>query len=254
MIIYQKQNSVGTKFERIYYSGLDHAPHFHRFLEVTSLLRGPLEVTINGETHPMKAGEMIFVFPNDIHSIATAPESRYVIFVVSNDYVPSIHNAVAGMRADRYVFTPTDATRRFFEALVAEGDPAVMAIKAAFYGLMCDFMKDNELRPYRSVGGDLIRKALEYISENFRDNITLASVAQAVDYEQHYVSRCFNSKLHIGFRSYLNLQTDQSISRRAMECGFQSLRSFNRAFTSITGTQPSHYRDYVRDQYQTPPQ
>ena len=261
MIIHQKENSVGTKFERIFYSGNKHAPHFHRFLEVTCLLGGRLSVTISGETCPMEPGEAVFVFPNDIHSIDADPDSRYVIFIVSSDYIPAILNAVEGMQADRYVFRPADMTRQFFDALVMSGDPSVMAVKAAFYGLMCDFMKGNRLQPRRSVDDDLVRKALAFISENFRDNLTLTSVAQAVDYERHYVSRCFNRKLHMSFRGYLNLyrvdhartlllQTDRSIGDVALECGFQSLRSFDRAFASVTGTQPSHYREYLRNKYQ----
>ena len=58
----------------------------------------------------------------------------------------------------------------------------------------------------------------------------------------------------MNFRKYLNLYrteqacnllrtTQKDISDIALDCGFQTLRSFNRAFKAATGLTPTQYRD-----------
>ena len=68
------------------------------------------------------------------------------------------------------------------------------------------------------------------------------------------LSRLCNQKIGMGFNAYLNflrittakrllLYTNQSVAQIAKDCGFETVRTFNRAFREITGGQtPSSYR------------
>ena len=91
------------------------------------------------------------------------------------------------------------------------------------------------------------------MEENYTDPITLHTLADTLSYEYHYLSRVLRENLHIRFRTLVNqyrcerakemiTESDLSLSDVAMNCGFQSIRSFNRVFLEITGITPSAMR------------
>ena len=94
---------------------------------------------------------------------------------------------------------------------------------------------------------------ISYVEENFAEDITLKRVSEALSYEYHYLSRVLRTSLHMRFCTLVNqyrcerakeliTQTDKPLSEIAMNCGFQSIRSFNRAFLDIVGCTPSSIR------------
>lgn len=100
---------------------------------------------------------------------------------------------------------------------------------------------------------DIIHLMLRYISEHFRENITLGEMAETFGYEAHYLSRVFSSSVNINLRKYINQyrvdyakyllsETEQSITDVAMNSGFQSIRNFNRVFSEFEGISPQVFR------------
>ena len=95
--------------------------------------------------------------------------------------------------------------------------------------------------------------AVEYLKENFNNDISRENLAAALDIHPDSFSRYF--KLHTGksYSEYLNElriaesirllgNTDQTIITIAMNVGFRSLRTFNHAFINTTGRKPSDFR------------
>jgi AraC-like DNA-binding protein len=94
---------------------------------------------------------------------------------------------------------------------------------------------------------------LDYIAENYRNRITLKTVADALGYDYFYFSRIFCSVFGMHFNDYLNtyrfnaavsllLKTNLPITQVALESGFQSIRTFNDVFRRKTGSAPAEYR------------
>ncbi len=94
---------------------------------------------------------------------------------------------------------------------------------------------------------------IDYIHENYRENLSRDGLAAAADFDTDYLSRLF--KIYTGEKigDYINnlriedactllVQTDKSIIDISMEVGFESLRTFNRVFTKFTGSTPSQFR------------
>ena len=78
-------------------------------------------------------------------------------------------------------------------------------------------------------------------------------LAQALNVSPFQLSRVFSERLHMGFNEYLNAlrvdyarellrETDLPITQLAFECGFESQRTFNRAFREQTGQSPRQFR------------
>lgn len=93
---------------------------------------------------------------------------------------------------------------------------------------------------------------MRYVEENYREDISMKQAARALGYSENYLSRAFHTAVGMNFRQYVNQYRVQlacrlieqrrgSMTRIAMESGFQNIRSFNRAFMRATGRTPSHY-------------
>ncbi len=98
-----------------------------------------------------------------------------------------------------------------------------------------------------------VRRAREIIDLKHDEELSLASVARAVNVSASYFSEIFKKATGINFVEYVarlrvekarNLlqNPDRRISEVAFEVGFQSLSQFNRAFKKHAGMTPSEAR------------
>ena len=103
----------------------------------------------------------------------------------------------------------------------------------------------------------LYQKVISYISKNFRENISLKSIAKEFGYNEKYLSYSLHGLTGIHFSKLVTqyrveyakkLLSDQSmkISWVAMQSGFSALNSFNRMFKEMTGITPTQYRKASR--------
>jgi AraC-like DNA-binding protein len=86
--------------------------------------------------------------------------------------------------------------------------------------------------------------------------LALADVAQRLGTNTRYLSRAFNEGLGQSFSELINRQRVEEAKRRlvsdgevlaiALEVGFSSKASFNRAFRAYAGCTPTEYRNAQR--------
>ena len=98
---------------------------------------------------------------------------------------------------------------------------------------------------------------LSYISENFKENISLKDIANRIGYNYQYISRTFNGMMGMNFKQVLNLhrmqyayralkRSDMSVIDIAYDSGFQSVRSFYRVCEEMYGCSPAELRKKER--------
>lgn len=98
-----------------------------------------------------------------------------------------------------------------------------------------------------------IAQAKNHIFDHSDDELSLATVAQAVNMSATYFSSKFKEMTGIRFVDYVArvriekarnflLDPHRRVSEVAFEVGFQSLSQFNRAFRKICGESPTEYR------------
>lgn len=98
-----------------------------------------------------------------------------------------------------------------------------------------------------------IRKALGYLQMNYDRELTLAELAEYVNYSPSHFSKIFKEETGCSFRSYLNrtrvekskalLMDDQlSIAEVCTACGFGDQSYYGRVFKRIVGVTPDKYR------------
>lgn len=96
-----------------------------------------------------------------------------------------------------------------------------------------------------------------FIKDNLSEDLNREMLASAAGMIPDTFSRIFNKYTGMNLPDYINGQrveaamqmletTDKSVTRISMETGFESLRTFNRAFRKITGESPGDYRARVK--------
>ncbi len=102
-----------------------------------------------------------------------------------------------------------------------------------------------------------LRRAHEFVLDNYHRKITLGSVADVADMERTYFSSFFHERVGVPFRDWLRFiridraldllaQSDEPIARVSKLVGFQQVRSFERAFKKVTQLTPLQYRKMTR--------
>lgn len=114
-------------------------------------------------------------------------------------------------------------------------------------------MRNAKTYSTETSGNQNIRKALLYIHNNFKDNITADDVAKICHYTTNYFSTTFKKNVGITFQRYLidvRLQFARNLiiygqkncTEACFESGFNSIEYFSSAFKMKYGHSPNHYK------------
>ena len=104
-----------------------------------------------------------------------------------------------------------------------------------------------------SKNSEIIKKAIQYISQNFAGNLTLDDVAGHVHLNSAYFSTIFKQSTGSSFKEYLNMvrieeskrllaNTNFSVIDIALATGFEDQSYFSKVFKKYTGLTPKQYR------------
>lgn len=120
--------------------------------------------------------------------------------------------------------------------------------------LLAKCLPEMELQLKEKRGNDdLVYQTAAYIAANFREGLSLASVASELGVSKYVLSRIFSRTFRCNFNRYLNdarlnyacvclENTNRSITEICMDSGFGSQRTFNRAFKEQYRMTPREYR------------
>ncbi len=99
----------------------------------------------------------------------------------------------------------------------------------------------------------IVKNAAEYISQNFSEDITLATVADHLHVNTSYLSTLFRQVTGMTFKEHLNRvrieeaarllsNTDYPVMEIAVACGYKDQSYFTKVFKKLTGLTPKQYR------------
>ena len=249
-VYYQYENSIYNYVPRIY-NKCNFMPHFHKNFEMIYVESGMLDATIDGTSAVWTAGTIALLLPDQIHSFVSREPNKVWIGVFSADYVLEFAEFVDKKSAVSPVFTCDTRILELLKSQLFTAEvPDNFALKAWLYAACAEYSKCSELVPQKKSGSTIAHKILSYVSENFRENITLDSIAHELGYDKNYLSRCQHQIFHVNFRQLVNSyrlncakkllhRRNTSIAEAALEAGFGNVRNFNRLWKDEYGKSPS---------------
>jgi AraC-like DNA-binding protein len=152
------------------------------------------------------------------------------------------------------------ATNREKAARLYQGTPVVSKIEYQARVKLLQFFADQlgtlasrVILQQKDAEPPQITHARKFISEQYREKLTLEAVAGEVNMSKFRFCKQFKKAIGLTFTAYvalfrvenaknLLLNPNYRISEIAFEVGFQSLTHFNRAFKKVSGESPTEYR------------
>ncbi len=230
--------------------------HFHSHIELCLVLDGEIEVTVNEQQRLLKKGEMSVAWSYDAQSYYTPTYSDSISIVIP----PNMFEEFSPLLENRHTRKPFITDPALFDKIyhwVEElmGCEDELSRKGFIYIILGKLFKsmsfeENTEKPDRS----LSLKVLFYLNEHYKEKLNISDVAHALGYSPNYMALMFKNTIRLSFNQYLTLlrlrksvmlmREGRSITESALESGFQSVRSFYRAFQSEFGCTP---RSFISD-------
>ena len=255
--IHQLHNSKGSNnYNAFMYADTDWATHFHKNLELICVIKDHITLTVNENELSLHEGEWAMILSNQIHSFSIRESAKAWVAVFSEDFVPEFAAYIRDKQGSSVRFTLDKTVEAFVREHLILAEPSTLMRKACLCALCDCYLKTVTLEPRRSKNDSLICNVLDYVEAHYCEDISLRSVAEAFGYEYHYLSRLLNKSYNVRFKQLVNeyrvqhaisllKMGGQSMTEISMICGFQSIRSFNEVFRSVTGYTPSQYVERV---------
>ncbi|SCI77720.1 L-rhamnose operon transcriptional activator rhaR [uncultured Flavonifractor sp.] len=255
-----KHVNVKNEFYNIWrVENLNYITHIHEELEMVYISQGQLEVTIEDTEYLLRAGDICFAGSMQVHKYHSLAYSKCLMIGAS----PSVVTLCQDARKDFQLECPVIRKAQYspemaalFELLLESTDliqnpgTCIGLINAIFeylWGVSHQVPRPETFAP--------VKKVLMYLHQNCFRPITLLTAAEALEMSQYQLSRLCNQQIGMGFNAYLKflritaakrllVSTDWAMPDISTQCGFESIRTFNRAFKEMTnGLSPSDYRN-----------
>lgn len=255
-----------------YIENCNFIPHWHIDIEMLLVLEGSIKVGVNDDSKILSEGDIAVFASTDIHYFERTDLPSKINMII---FRPDIIGSPAGWPENYQFDIPfldksisDNMDQRVYKHILSTFKSIIdeMNTKNAFYDL-CVKGKLIELcslllryLPISSINSDKktsrlpdinsIKHAMEFIENNYANDITLDTISQETHFSTYYFSRLFKRFTGTTFIAYLNkvriehaevlIKTSaKSITDISFECGFKSVRTFNRVFKKLKGYTPS---------------
>lgn len=245
--------------------------HYHSTYEIYYINKGERLYFIRDKLYHIKAGDMVFISPGEIHATLNEKNFGYDRIVVNFD--KQLFLDVAAIFEDinfLEVFEENKAMISFdgqeriaiekllFDMLSEYEEKALTGkLKLMLFELLrqvnlrkIEFDK-NGMRP--SYVHKTIADIVGYVNNNYALELKLEDVAKKFFISPYYLSRAFKKTVNISFVDYVNnvrimeakkllTSSNMSIMQISEAVGFKSNTHFGRVFKRITGLAPMKYK------------
>lgn len=234
-------------------------PHLHEAMEMVYVTSGTLEFGVGRELYHMEKGDFAIVFPNVIHhyQVFGRWENRAIYVLANASVCPAYSNKLQKFNPQYPIIGKSNLHPDIANSIQAlakvKGDNAILA-SAYVQMILAHVISEVKMIGKDSIGeGDIVYSVVEYVAQNFREEISLNKMANDLGISKYVLSRIFAKTFHCNFSKYVNgirlnyatsmlENTKDSITNICLECGFESQRTFNRVFKEQYLLTPREYR------------
>lgn len=238
---------------------IDYPAHFHECLELFYARSGGAQVMAGDCSAAMEAGDLALIFSNVIHSYTSRPreegESDALLLIVPLSLTGEYRQLLSDTMPENPFLRAGQLHRDVayaFSSIAREEARNPQAERALIQLILSRTLPQLRLKK-GAADSSLLYQIVRQLSADYREPVTLESLAQKLGTSRYTLSRTFSEKLGCSFPAYLNrlrlseaesllLNTDCSITEISFRCGFETPRTFNRAFLRHRGMTPREFR------------
>ncbi len=238
-------------------------PHLHHELELICMMEGETTVCVDSTHHTLRAGDVFLSFPNQIHSYESHGPERFYLFIIKPDLMPDLMETfTTGVPVSPIIPGAANRVhiRRLFDALAetyseknTERSYTNTLRRGYLLALFSELLSMMSITRFSVSDCGALRSIVAFCDKNYSENLSLSLLEEKLHLNKYYISHLFSEKLGLRFNDYVNslriseacrylVHTDLSITEISEIVGFNTLRTFNRAFMKQLGISPSEYR------------
>ncbi len=271
--VYHEEREYVSDFpvEIVRFADFGFRAHWHSEIELLHVVEGRLRVGVNSASRELGPGEASVCASGDLHWYDALDGPNAVdVLVFRPEILEPLLAVPPNLRfldpflqrsgADPELLAAIDAAFARIRAEMARKEPYYKEqVVAVLAGLLVLLLRRVPQSAEDAVGAEWtsmkkqIRKAIKYIEMNYPLPIRLDDVARHLGVSDVHFSRIFNETVGMNFKAYLNRlrvekadhrvrATDAPIIDIAYDCGFSSIRTFNRAYLELKGVTPTAQR------------
>lgn len=242
-------------------------PHWHAAVEILLILSGSAVVRTAAGDRRLERDDILLINSLDRHEIRCEGGCDAVIFcleldqlALSEDEKKSFYfrcDSAGDPDRERYANLKTLLTIAIRRNL--QGGPVSPRENHSFaYSIYLELAQKFAVPAPAGLAEqrrllERMEPIVDYVSDHFRDGLSLKKLAEAVHLTPTYLSAIFTKNLGVTFSEYYNSvrldsalrdlrSTDEPIDLVAARSGFSNAQAFVRAFKSVYGQLPSAYR------------
>ncbi len=255
-----------------------HELHWHNEIEICYIKHGTGNYLINGIDYSFTEGDIFVINNDDIHLCYNDKELIMQVTMFDPFFIGSgsanpfdveylqmfINNSYGLLKKIEHKFEKSEIFSDILMEIETEYNKMqkgyemmIKSLLLKFFVLLVRYSPDDSY-PQKSisrVAADKIRHILQFIDNNYHEQINLNLLEQNFGMSRAYLSSSFKSLTGISPMDYIIqkriseaklklIKTHKSILAISEECGFNSLSNFNRLFKKFAGYTPSRYRKY----------
>lgn len=237
--------------------------HWHRSIEIFAVFEGGLTFYLMETEQQLKPGDFMLVNSNEIHSVDSPLPNQTVVvqiplqtfsgYFTGEQFIrfthdPKLHDAQV-MKLIKEMYTTYMEKKPGYEMKVKSGYYMLLYLLVTKYREMD--VTQRMLKQNKKL--NRLTTITNYIKENYREEISLESLAGIFGYAPAYLSRMFQKYAGINYKDYVQsvrveyafrelAGTDHTVSEIASNNGFPNSKAFTKAFQKKYGMLPSEYR------------
>jgi len=227
--------------------------HINPELEVVYVKKGNVTVNSENRINVINPGEAIVIFPYHLHGFSPSEDAEALVFMFSFSLAEEIYKTFYAKTLSFENFSLSLPESEYVNCCL-EDISDKFKVRSLFFMFISSFLKQNTAFTESNNETKLLQNIVKYIYDNITEEIKMESVAQAVGINRTAVCKIFSKGIGITFHKFLqNIRIEKAksllhggeknVTQISFECGFGSVRSFNRAFLEQVGCTPREYKN-----------
>ncbi len=240
-------------------------PHWHERMELLLILEGSMQLSVGTDNVTACEGSLVIIPPDRPHSaVALQNGVRYqpLVFEIPNFYNSTnisrrFLEPIFNQSADFLPTTENSAViglvRSILEEYSMDDESHILIVVGKIYELLGLLFRHCLRKTSEPVKHSDFEPVLDFIADNFAQDITTYMLCNRFGYDEAYFCRRFKELTGLTPMNYLQIyrleqartfldRTDLKISEISAQCGFADQNYFSRCFKRRYNTTPTEYR------------
>jgi len=260
------------------YTGSTARYHSHDFLELSYVLEGSANHTIEGKSTTLSKGDFFIIDYNKHHKYTQIGDTPLTI--MNCLFLPSlIDETLAGCKQlsevvknylikldfyqvkdhpTNFIYHDEDGRigvlfQQLYEEYMRKPMGYMETIRSYLILILIHIMRQIELPGKTTSGNEMIRYITDYVDKNYATKLSLAKISQKYNYSLAHISTIFKAEMGMNFQEYVQsvrmkescrllINTSKKVSEIACVVGYTDIKFFNEVFKRQMRITPREFR------------